>query len=36
MESIGQVTAMVVARIEQKPEGWGTGEENEEDGNVVP
>ncbi len=35
-ESIGQVTAMVIARIERKPEGWGTGEENEEVGNVVP
>ena len=35
-ESTGKGAAMVVARIEQKPKGWGTGEENEEVGNVVP
>jgi hypothetical protein len=35
-ESTGKVAAMVVARIDQKPEGWGTGEENEVVGNVVP
>ena len=35
-ESTDKVVAMVVARIEQKPEGWGPGEENEEVGNVVP
>ena len=36
MESTGKVAAMVVAHIERKPEGWGTGEENEEVDNVVP
>ena len=34
-ESTDKVVAMVVARIEQKPEGWGPGEENEEISNVV-
>jgi hypothetical protein len=36
LELIGKVEAMVVARIERKQEGWGTGEEDEEVGNVVP
>jgi hypothetical protein len=35
-ESTGKVAAMVVARIELTPEGWGTGGENEDVGNVVP
>ena len=35
-ESTGKVAAMVVAHIELKLEGWFTGGENEEVGNVVP
>ena len=35
-ESTDKVAAMVVACIEQKPEGWGPGEENEEVCNGVP
>ena len=35
-ESSGKVAAVVVACIERKPSGWGTGEENEEVSNVLP
>jgi hypothetical protein len=34
-ESIGEVAAMVIARIERKPEGWGAGDEFQVVGYVV-
>ena len=34
-ESIGEVAAMVIPRIERKPEGWGAGDEFEVVSDVV-